>query len=131
MHNADFAWLNYDTAFAGASPEATRSFFIEDAPLPACRPGTPVAAEGYILVQIEVGWTEDVPGDTEVPLRILVNGNHLPAIDLVSRAGRSLWMDRIPPGFLKKGENRVTVRCGARDAFRVANIVVQWRERRY
>ncbi|MEM7709646.1 MAG: hypothetical protein AAF264_02610, partial [Pseudomonadota bacterium] len=61
--------------------------------------------------------------------RIMINDHHLPSFDMVDGEGWNLWMDRIPVGVLKRGENRLTVRRRAVDRFRIANIVVQWREK--
>lgn len=129
MTRSDFAWLNFDTEFTQPNQEATRTFFIDDEPVPASRPGQSVDAEGYIMIQAQdVGNSSTDEGDA-ITHRILINGQHLPSFDMVDREGWNLWMDRIPVGFLKNGENRLTVRRRAVDRFRVANIVVQWRER--
>ena len=129
MARSDFAWLNFDTEFTQPNQEATRTFVIDDDPVDASRPGQSVSAEGYIMIQAQdvgVGSTEE--GDA-ITHRILINGRHLPSFDMVDQQGWNLWMDRIPSGFLKKGENRLTVRRRADDRFRVANIMVQWREK--
>ncbi len=129
MFNSDFAWLNFDTEFTHPNQEATRTFHISDDPVGAHQRGSAITSEGYILIQAEdVGNSATGEGD-EITHRILINGKHLPSFDMVDRTGWNLWMDRIPKNFLKKGENRLTVRRRAVDTFRVANIVVQWRER--
>ncbi len=129
MTRSDFAWLNFDTEFVQPNQEATRTFFVDDDPIPASREGQSVSAEGYIVIQAhDVGNSSTEEGDA-ITHRILINGQHLPAFDMVDREGWNLWMDRIPVGFLRRGENRLTVRRRAVDRFRVANIVVQWRER--
>ena len=129
MNRSDFAWLNFDTDFTQPNQEATRTFFIDDEPVTASRPGQSVSSEGFILIQAQdVGNSSTDEGDA-ITHRILINGQHLPSFDMVDRAGWNLWMDRIPKGVLKKGENRLTVRRRAVDRFRVANIVVQWREK--
>jgi hypothetical protein len=130
MLGSDFAWLNFDTEFDRPNEEATRSFFIDEEPVLASRRGTSVSSEGYILIQAEdVGNSSTDPGD-EITHRVLINGKHLPSFDMIDGEGWNLWMDRIPKDFLKKGENRLTIRRRAVDRFRVANVVVQWRERR-
>lgn len=48
---------------------------------------------------------------------------------MVDREGWNLWMDRIPKNFLKRDQNTLTIRRRAVDRCRVANVVVQWRER--
>ncbi len=130
MLGSDFAWLNFDKEFDEPNEQATRTFFIDEEPVLASRPGQSVSSEGYILIQAEdVGNSSTEEGE-EITHRILINGKHLPSFDMVDRQGWNLWMDRIPRDFLKKGQNRLTVRRRAVDRFRVANIVVQWRERR-
>ncbi|MDX8355787.1 hypothetical protein [Cognatiyoonia sp. IB215182] len=129
MLRSDFAWLNFDTEFVQPNQEATRTFFIDDEPVLASRAGQSVSSEGYIMIQAEnVGNSSTDEGDP-ITHRILINGEHLPSFDMVAREGWNLWMDRIPKGILKKGENRLTVRRRAVDRFRVANIMVQWREK--
>ncbi len=130
MLGSDFAWLNFDNEFNRPNEEATRSFVIDEEPAPASRPGQSVSSEGYILIQAQdVGNSATDEGDA-ITHRILINGKHLPSFDMVDHEGWNLWMDRIPKNFLKKGENRLTIRRRAVDRFRVANVVVQWRERR-
>ncbi|GFE65735.1 DUF7383 domain-containing protein [Litoreibacter roseus] len=129
MTRSDFAWLNFDTEFTRPNQEATRTFIIDDDPVTASRQGQSVSAEGYIMIQAEdVGNSSTAEGDV-ITHRILINGKHLPSFDMVDREGWNLWMDRIPAGFLKKGDNRLTIRRRAVDRFRVANVMVQWREK--
>ncbi len=130
MLGSDFAWLNFDNEFNRPNEEATRSFVIDEEPAAASRPGQSVSSEGYILIQAQdVGNGATDEGDA-MTHRIIINGKHLPSFDMVDHEGWNLWMDRIPKNFLKKGENRLTIRRRAVDRFRVANVVVQWRERR-
>ncbi|MEM1046259.1 MAG: hypothetical protein AAGL24_08915 [Pseudomonadota bacterium] len=130
MFSSDFAWLNFDKEFTQPNEEATRTFVIDEEPVSAVASGSAKSSEGYILIQAEdVGNSSTDEGDP-ITHRILINGKHLPSFDMVDRDGWNLWMDRIPKDFLKKGQNRLTVRRRAVDRFRVANIVVQWRERR-
>ncbi len=130
MLGSDFAWLNFDNEFNRPNEEATRSFVIDEEPAAASRPGQSVSSEGYILIQAQdVGNSATDEGDA-ITHRIIINGKHLPSFDMVDHEGWNLWMDRIPKNFLKKGENRLTIRRRAVDRFRVANVVVQWRERR-
>lgn len=129
MTRSDFAWLNFDAEFVQPNQEATRTFFIDDEPALASRAGQSVSAEGFIMIQAEdVGNSSTDEGDA-ITHRILINGEHLPSFDMVDREGWNLWMDRIPKGFLKKGENRLTIRRRAVDRFRVANVMIQWREK--
>ncbi len=130
MFNSDFVWLNFDEEFNSSNKEATRSFTIDEVPVAASQQGSPISAEGYILIQgHDVGNNASDPGDA-MRHRILINGKNLPAFDMVDRDGWNLWMDRIPDGFLKKGQNRLTIQRRDRDTFKVANVVVHWRERR-
>ena len=129
MNRSDFTWLNFDTEFTQPNQEATRTFFIDDEPVLANRTGQSIGAEGYILIQAENVGNATTDEGERMPHRILINGESLPAFDMVDQDGWNLWMDRIPPGILKKGLNRLTVRRRGLDQFRVANIVVQWREK--
>ena len=130
MFNSDFVWLNFDKEFTRPNEEATRSFYIDEEPTAAHPRGQGITSEGYILIQAEdVGVGASEPGD-ELTHRVLINGQHLPSFDMVAEDGWNLWMDRVPENFLKKGENTLTIRRRAVDRFRVANVVVQWRERR-
>lgn len=128
MLRADFAWLNFDQEFTRPNQEATRSFVIDDEPERASRPQSNRSAEGFLLIQAQdVGNSSTDEGDA-ITHRILINGRHLPSFDMVDHEGWNLWMDRIPAGFLRSGTNRLTIRRRAVDRFRVANVMVQWRE---
>lgn len=128
MQNSDFVWLNFDTEFTVAGQEATRTFELEEEPSSASQQGSGISAEGYLLIQAQdVGNSSTEEGDA-ITHRLLINDKHLPSFDLVDREGWNLWMDRIPRDFLKKGTNKLTIRRRAVDRFRVANVVVQWRE---
>jgi len=37
-------------------------------------------------------------------------------------------MDRVPPGYLRQGTNRIEIRLVGTDSFTVANVAVHWRE---
>lgn len=129
MFNSDFVWLNFDNEFNRPNEEATRTFYVDEEPAAAHPKGQGITSEGYILIQAEdVG--DGTDAGEETTHRILINGQHLPSFDMVAEQGWNLWMDRIPKDFLKKGENRLTIRRRANDCFRVANVVVQWREHR-
>ncbi len=129
MLQADFAWLNFDTEFTRPNQEATRSFVIDDEPTSASRRTANTRAEGFLLIQAQdVGNSSTEEGDA-ITHRLLINGRHLPSFDMVDREGWNLWMDRIPEDFLVRGTNRLTIRRRAVDRFRVANVMVQWRER--
>jgi hypothetical protein len=128
MPRSDFAWVNFDHTFTAASPSADRTFQVEGLPVPASPPGQNVAATGYVLVQaLDV---ENTAGGTESTHEISINGTALPSFDLPVEGGAwQTWMDRIPPGVLVPGANRIRITRGpAEDGFRVANVVVHWRE---
>ena len=113
MARSDFAWINVDELFTAANPSATRSFTVEGEPL-----GT-----GFLLIQLH-----DVESGGH---RIAINGHDLPSFDIVPSAASGVWttwMDRIPPGFLTQGTNRITIRRTGDDSFTVANVAVHWRE---
>ena len=129
MPRSDFAWVNFDHTFTAGSPSADRAFQVEGVPVPASPPGQNVAAAGYVLVQaLDV---ENTAGGAESTHEISINGTALPSFDLPVEGGAwQTWMDRIPPGILVSGANRIRITRGAGDAdgFRVANVVVHWRE---
>lgn len=120
MARSDFAWVNFDEQFNTSNPEATRTFEIDDIPI-----GT-----GYLLIQhfdVEIG-----------NHRIIINGQDLPSFDIPAIPQNRItndiwltWMDRVPPGFLRQGDNRITIRrvtSQGTEAFRIANVAVHWRE---
>ena len=131
MARSDFQWVNFDHTFTpgGAAAVATRSFRVDSPPIPASPAGQDIAAVGYVLVQaLDV---ERAGGGPESQHRIQINGTDLPAFDLPNEGGAwQTWMDRIPPGLLQVGDNRLTIRHGGNDndGFRVANVAVHWRE---
>lgn len=131
MTNSDFAWLNFDEAFNAANPTATRGFRIDGVPVSATQENSDITSEGYILIQAEdVGRDNTAKDDGDrAEHRILVNGRNLPAFDMIAHEGWNLWIDRIPEGFLQQGDNRLTVARAPGDNFRIANIVVHWREK--
>lgn len=113
MTRSDYAWVNFDEDFNENNPSATRTFTVD---------GNPTET-AFLLIQ-----THDVEAGTH---RILINNRELPSFDLVP-GGLSdkwtLWMDRIPPGYLTHGSNRVAIHWTGSDSFRVANLAVHWRE---
>lgn len=127
MISADFAWLNFDTEFTVPNQQATRTFEIDEEPAVFVqRQGT--SAEGFLLIQAqEVGNSSSGEGDANAH-RILINGKTLPSFDMVNSEGWNLWMNRIPSGFLRSGNNTLTIRRRAVDQFRVVSVVVQWRD---
>lgn len=114
MARSDFTWVNFDEEFNTSNQEATRTFEIEGVPI-----GT-----GYLLIQhfdVEIG-----------NHRISINGQGLPSFDIPAQKNVDLlwltWMDRIPPGFLRQGQNCLTIERIGIERFGIANIVVHWRE---
>lgn len=128
MFNSDFVWVNFDEDIQ-IGEESTRTFIIDEDPTAAS--GQPITAEGYLLIQARnVGSDNNLSDDGQASCnQIRINGRDLPAFDLVAHEGWNLWMDRIPDGFLQVGQNRLTI-VGRCDRFHVANVVVQWRERK-
>ncbi|MEL6522426.1 MAG: hypothetical protein AAFQ66_15775 [Pseudomonadota bacterium] len=131
MLGADFVWLNFDHTFNGVDSE-TRGFRIDEEPDTAAPNTQNISAEGYLLIQAQNVGNDATRADdgNAAQHRILINGTDLPAFDLVNANGLNLWMDRIPDGVLRRGDNRLTIRSVGSDNFRVLNVVVQWRERR-
>ena len=115
MIHSDFKWVNFDTVFNSTTTEATRTFQVDGIPFDT----------GYLLIQ---------HFDVELPCHsISINGRNLPSFDIpaqqtIDRAW-FLWMDRIPEGFLKQGTNEITIKREGSEFFKIANVVVNWRER--
>lgn len=133
MFQGDFAWLNFDVTFDQPNEEATRSFVIDDSPVEATPSNANISAEGFLLIQARNAGAQPGADGEVTPHEILINGRALPSFDIVGRDGWNLWMDRIPDGILRRGTNRLTIRRitggdNGNDRFRVANVVVQWRE---
>lgn len=124
MRQADFRWVNFDHTFPTDGVTATRSFFIDDNPVAA---GAGISADGYILIQARnVGGPSVNDDGAQSAVRVLINGRDLPSFDLVNHNGWTLWMDRIPEDFLRRGNNRITIRTTERCT--IANVTVNWRE---
>ncbi len=137
MARSDFAWVNFDQDFNSSNEIVTRTFAIEGHPT-----GT-----GYLLIQVQ---------DVELPgHRILINDQDLPDFDIPPHPHPPddtdfrqwvTWMDRIPPSFLRQGQNSITIGRrsanfgsgrfrdrltsvpASKDFFRVANVAIHWRE---
>lgn len=110
MARADFTHVEFNHHFSAVAPEETRSLTIEGIP-----------HGGYILVQV---------ADVEnFAAQIEINGVDLPGWDVPPGLSNkwSLWTDPIPTGFLKEGDNRLTIRSGGGDFF-VRSVWVHWRE---
>ncbi len=109
---SDFEWVTFDETFTAASPSHTRQFGVE---------GNPVR-NAYLLIQV---FGVNAPNH-----EIFINGNRLTSFDVPPHAGNQwiTWMDGIPYGFLQSGGNDITIRRTSNDDFRVANVVISWRE---
>lgn len=110
MARSDYAWVNFDENFTSNNPQSTRTFSVEGAPI----------GNAYLLIQ--------AAGIQSSSHRIQINAVDLPSFDLVPQADWRLWMDRIPPGMLHAGQNRITIIRVGNDDFNIANVVVHWRE---
>ena len=130
MFNCDFVWLNFDNEFIWPNEEATRTFTIDQEPVAASHGGSSVSSEGFIMIHVLNAGNASVYEGDVTSHRLLINGRPLPSFDDVARDGWNVWMDRIPPSYLHKGANNLTIRRRATDPFRVVNVVVQWREER-
>jgi hypothetical protein len=113
-YRAMFAWVNFDTQFLPSGPHSqARTFHV---------PGEP-RYTGYLLIQ-----AQDVESGSHA---IAINGQDLPSFDLVPDATSGhwkVWMDRVPPGYLTQGTNRIEIRLVGNDSFTIANVAVHWRE---
>lgn len=113
MAQADFKWVNFDTNFNSSTTNASRTFTVDS---------TPANDTGYLLVQ-----AFDVERGNH---RLRLNDKDLPSFDIPKHGDKQwfTWMDRIPPGFLKKGTNKLEILRMGQEDFTVANVAVHWRE---
>ncbi len=109
---SDFEWVTFDTVFTAESPSHTRQFAVEGK----------LVRHAYLLIQV---FGVNTPNH-----EIFINGNRLPSFDIPPHAGNQwmTWMDGIPQGVLQSGGNAITIRRVGNDDFRVANVVISWRE---
>ena len=114
MARSDFAWVNFDEEFNTDRPEATRTFNVE---------GNPTSI-GFLLIQYFDVENKDY--------QILINDQDMPSFDIPAHKDKNeqwfTWMDRIPPGFLHQGENRITIRRTNTRRISIANVAIHWRE---
>ena len=114
MARSDFMWVNFDEEFNTDTPAATRTFNVEGSPI----------STGFLLIQYF-----DVENSDH---RILINDRDLPSFDIPAHKNANeqwfTWMDRIPPGFLRQGENRITIRRTSTERIGIANVAIHWRE---
>ena len=117
MARSDYKLIPIEQNFTQSNPTVTKNFDIEGRPLNNF-------LDAYLLVQVR--------GVADSRHRISINNSELPDFDLPPAPGNSqaflLWMDHIPTGFLRSGNNTITITRGANDNFEVKNVVVHWRE---
>ena len=115
MARSDYKLIPIGQNFTQGNPSFTTNFSVE---------GSPINDDAYLLVQVR--------GVADSRHRILINNRSLPDFDLPPAPGDSqawlLWMDSIPNGFLRSGNNSITITRGANDNFEVKNVTVHWRE---
>jgi hypothetical protein len=118
MAGSDFTWISFNHTFNGDGPSLTKTFSIEAV-------GKPID-NAYLLIQVR--------SVSVITHSIEINGQELPSFDLVPAPSSSqawlLWMDRIPPNFLKSGQNDIRITRKGNDNFEIGGVVVNWRENR-
>jgi hypothetical protein len=117
MSHADFVFITVNEVLGGVGNDQTdlKKFNID---------GKPTGA-GYLLIQ-----AHDVEHSGH---RILINGKDLPGSDLPANPVNSqwqTWMDQIPAGYLKQGENSLLIMKIGGEQFTVRGVSVNWREER-
>ena len=114
MARSDFAWVNFGEELNTGTPAATRTFNVEGSP----------KSIGFLLIQYF-----DAENKNH---RILINDQDLPSFDIPAHKNANdqwfTWMDRIPPGFLRQGENRITIRRTGTERIGIANVAIHWRK---
>ena len=122
MPQSDFTWVTFDEQFTANNPVATRPFTVDDFVVDAHHDDASRTAEGYLLIL-----ARDVEHGNH---QFEINGRDLPSFDLPPDGDGEwqTWMDRIPEGFLRTGENRLTIRRTSDDDFTVSAVAVHWRE---
>jgi hypothetical protein len=111
LPRGDFTWLSINQEFNAQNNAATKTFIVQT---------TPISTDSYLLIT-----TRDVTGSGH---QLFINNKELPGFDLRPHEGWATSMDHIPPGFLKNGENTITIERIGSDNFAVGFIVVHWRE---
>ncbi len=114
MARSDFTWVNFDNELNTGTPVATRTFNVE---------GNPTSI-GFLLIQYFEAENNDH--------QILINDRDLPSFDIPANKNANeqwfTWIDRIPPGFLHQGENRITIRRTSTEKIGIANVAIHWRK---
>ena len=114
MARSDFTWVDFDEELNTGSPAATCTFNVE---------GNPTSI-GFLLIQYFDAENNDH--------QISINDRDLPNFDIPANKNATeqwfTWMDRIPPGFLHQGENRITIRRTSTEKIGVANVAIHWRK---
>jgi len=118
MARSDFAIVGIFERFNDTTTVVSQTFQVEGQPI----------GDAYLIVQ---------QFDVEVRShQIEVNGIDLPGMDFTAMPPNDpnnvwlVWLDRIPPGILQAGSNRITIRRSelVDEGFRVGNVVIHWRE---
>lgn len=117
MARADFQFVSINQEFSSQNPAVTKTFTVESqlGNLPI-----PPIADAYLLIT-----TRNV---TLTGHQLSINNQQLPGFDLRPHEGWATSMDHIPPGFLKAGQNSITIERIGNDDFSVGFVVVHWRE---
>lgn len=113
MARADFAFITISEVFNAQNTSTTKNFTIESGS------GAPIGT-GYLLALCR-----DVSSSNQ---KLSINGVELPAVDLLPHVGWATQLDRIPSGFLRNGNNTITIERIGSDDFEVAVVIVHWRE---
>lgn len=118
MARSDFNYIPVNHTFTANSPTFTREFPVQ------LSSGQAVVDDGYLLITVR-----SVDSQSH---RIEINNNNLSGFDIPLPPSNSdawlTYMDRIDPGFLIGGTNRIRITRVGNDDFVVKDIVVHWRE---
>lgn len=123
MFKADFALLRFE----GGETETSRVFFVDRSRLAPPRGKTGSGQDGFVLLRVLTGDPRLHKGAPGSDLALELNGRSLPDFDLAPPTSCQVWIGRLPPGFLKKGENRFTLHQRGGLPIASADLIVQWR----
>jgi hypothetical protein len=116
MSVSDFNIVSINQLFSQANPSVTKFFTIGGDQDPH--------DDAFLLIQMS--------GVRKQGHRIEINDTELPGSDLPVAPHESeaefTWLEHVPAGVLKAGENKLSIAKGADDNFRIRNVVVNWRE---
>jgi len=116
MARSDFTIVDFNTVFTPNAPTATETFTVEGNP----------RGPSYLLIQ-----AHDVEAGGH---SIAINGQVLPELGLAPNLPPAedkrwrTWTQQIPANVLHAGDNRITITQSGQDSFRVAGVVIHWRE---